>query len=73
MSKQVYLAQTDPRGYQWPASALTGAEMAILNDWRAKTGTPICQLVKQAIKVGYRGFNHNPLKQKLKKEVNNDE
>lgn len=37
------------RGYQWPASSLTGKEMAILADWRGKTGTPISELLKQSI------------------------
>lgn len=37
------------RGYQWPASSLTGKEMAILAGWREKTGTPISHLLKQSI------------------------
>ena len=37
------------KGYQWPASALSANEMAILTEWREKTGTPINQLLKQAI------------------------
>ena len=49
MAKTTCLEQNDVRGYQWPASSLTGNEMAILADWREKTGTPISQLLKQAI------------------------
>lgn len=49
MAKTEYLEQEEVRGYQWPASSLTGNEMAILADWREKTGTPISQLLKQAI------------------------
>ena len=39
----------DLKGYQWPASALTVNEMAILSEWKERTGTPITQLIKQAI------------------------
>ena len=41
--------KNERKGYQWPASALTINEMAILADWREKTGTPISELIKQAI------------------------
>ena len=37
------------KGYRWPASSLTDHEMAILYRWRKKTGTPISELVRQAI------------------------
>lgn len=37
------------KGYRWPASALTENEMAILHYWRTKTGTPISELLKQAV------------------------
>jgi len=37
------------KGYQWPASALTRNDMKILCEWHRKTGTPISQLLKQAI------------------------
>ena len=43
------LKEGKSKGYQWPASSLTGHEMAILADWRDKTGTPISQLLKQAV------------------------
>lgn len=49
MSKQSYLGLEERRGYQWPASALTGYEMAVLAEWRKKTGEPICQLLRQAV------------------------
>jgi len=49
MAKTAYMELEECRGYQWPASSLTGHEMAILADWRDKTGTPISQLLKQAI------------------------
>lgn len=49
MAKTDSMQTEQCRGYQWPASSLTGHEMAILADWREKTGTPISQLVKQAI------------------------
>ena len=49
MPKQDYMNQEDRRNYQWPASALTGKEMEILNDWRTRTGTPISHLLRQAI------------------------
>jgi len=41
----------ETKGYQWPASALTDKEMEILYEWREKTGTPICQLLKQSINL----------------------
>ncbi|MCP3966685.1 MAG: hypothetical protein GY718_10095 [Lentisphaerae bacterium] len=40
---------SDESKYQWPASALTPNEMAILNAWRDQTGTPINELIRQAI------------------------
>jgi hypothetical protein len=46
---KAHLLLEEPRGYRWPASSLTSKEMAILVNWREKTGIPICQLVKQAI------------------------
>ncbi|MCK5615082.1 hypothetical protein KAR91_75160 [Candidatus Pacearchaeota archaeon] len=49
MAKQDYLDIGERRGYQWPASALTGQEMAILNGWRERTGVPISELLKQAV------------------------
>jgi hypothetical protein len=48
MSKE-YFEVDERRGYQWPASSLTGKEMAILAGWREKTGTPISHLLKQSI------------------------
>lgn len=50
MAKHSYLDIGERRGYQWPASALTGQEMAILNDWRERTGVSICELLRQAVK-----------------------
>jgi hypothetical protein len=49
MAKNDYLEQEEIRGYQWPASALTGEEMEILASWKEKTGTPISHLLKQSI------------------------
>ena len=49
MAKQDYLKKEERRGYQWPASGLTGNEMAILADWREKTKTPISELLRQAV------------------------
>ena len=49
MAKQDYLDIGERRGYQWPASALTGQEMAILNGWRDRTGVPISELLRQAV------------------------
>ena len=37
------------KGYQWPASALTSHEMALLEGWREKTGVPITQLLKRCV------------------------
>jgi hypothetical protein len=37
------------KGYQWPASALTSHEMALLEGWREKTGVPITQLLRQCV------------------------
>lgn len=37
------------KGYQWPASALTSHEMALLESWREKTGVPITQLLRQCV------------------------
>jgi len=37
--------------YQWPASALTDKEMEILYQWRGKTGTPICELLREAVEI----------------------
>lgn len=49
MSKQYDLNIDERRGYQWPASAITGQEMAILNGWRERTGIPISELLRQAV------------------------
>jgi len=40
-----------PRKYQWPASALTPKDMAVLYDWRKQTGTPITELLRRAVQV----------------------
>jgi len=37
--------------YQWPASGLGVREMEILYDWKKRTGTPINELLRQAIHV----------------------
>ena len=37
------------KNYQWPASKLTGREMAVLYRVREKTGIPISQLLKAAV------------------------
>lgn len=37
------------KGYPWPASALTSREMAILTNWREKTGKPITEVLRQAV------------------------
>lgn len=37
------------KGYQWPASALTSHEMALLGGWREKTGIPITKLLKRCV------------------------
>jgi hypothetical protein len=50
MSKQKHLNTEDRRGYQWPASALTGKEMAILASWRDETGESICELLRPAVR-----------------------
>ena len=39
------------RGYQWPASSLTGHEMKILAKLREKTGCPISELLRQSIEM----------------------
>lgn len=49
MSKQNSMNIEKRRGYQWPASALTGKEMAILASWRDETGESICELLRQAV------------------------
>jgi len=49
MAKTEYMKQPERRGYQWPASALTGHEMSILATWLEKTGTPISHLLRQAV------------------------
>ena len=49
MAKTDYMESKDVRGYQWPASALTGHEMSILATWREKTGTPISHLLRQSV------------------------
>ncbi|QTA83842.1 Uncharacterized protein dnl_62610 [Desulfonema limicola] len=43
--------EDDRKGYQWPASALTVNEMAILNNWRKQTKTPINELLRQAVVI----------------------
>lgn len=37
--------------YQWPASAIGVREMEILYNWKKRTGTPINELLRQAINV----------------------
>ena len=49
MSKQNSMKIEERRGYQWPASALTGKEMAILAGWRERTGVSISELLRQSI------------------------
>ena len=49
MAKTEYMEQSERRGYQWPASALTGHEMSILATWREKTGAPISHLLRQSV------------------------
>lgn len=39
------------KGYQWPASALTGHEMKILAELRKKTNCPISELLRQSIEM----------------------
>ena len=48
MSKE-YWEIDERRGYQWPASGLTGREMAILAHWKDITKTPINELLRQCI------------------------
>ena len=40
---------TNRKGYKWPASALTSAEMEILTGWRQRTGVPISELLRRAV------------------------
>lgn len=49
MAKQIHMEQTRRRGYQWPASALTGEEMEILTTMRKKTGKSIAELLRQSV------------------------
>ena len=37
------------KGYPWPASRLSSNEMALLADWREKTGLSICELLRQSV------------------------
>jgi len=37
------------KNYQWPASSLTGREMAVLYRLREQTGIPITKLLKAAV------------------------
>jgi len=37
------------KNYQWPASSLTGREMAVLHRIREQTGIPITALLKAAV------------------------
>jgi hypothetical protein len=37
------------RGYPWPASALTGDDMAVLVALRETTGRPITQMLSQCV------------------------
>ena len=39
------------RGYQWPASSLTGYEMKTLAQLREKTGCAISELLRQAVEL----------------------
>ena len=41
----------EKKRYRWPCSALTDNEMAFLTKWREKTGTPITELIRQAINI----------------------
>lgn len=49
MAKISFLGKEETRGYQWPASKLTGYEMEILAEWRERTGTPISHLLQQTV------------------------
>lgn len=47
---QIPIGPLDERkGYRWPASSLTDHEMEILYHWRKETGTPISELLRQAV------------------------
>lgn len=48
------------KGYQWPASAITNVEMAILSGLREETGMPITKLLKLAVE----SFNIQTTKKK---------
>ena len=43
------------KGYGWPASDLTCAEMEVLVDMRVVSNKPITVLLKEAVQVAYRG------------------
>jgi len=43
------------KGYSWPASAMTEAEIAVLADVRQETGKPISMLLKEAVQLAYGG------------------
>lgn len=46
---KTHLDINDRRGYQWPASALTGHEMELLTNWREKTGLSISRLLQECV------------------------
>jgi hypothetical protein len=53
------------KNYQWPASRLTGRDMAVLYRIREKTGIPISQLLKAAV-VQFEAHCTDELLQTLK-------
>lgn len=44
-----YRKESNTKGYQWPASAITSQEMEILANLRERTGKPITKLIRIAI------------------------
>lgn len=54
--RERYLEPSERKGYPWPASALTGKEMAVLARWRQQTGVPICELLRQSVQIAQKLF-----------------
>ena len=46
-----------PCGYSWPASALTGGEMKMLNEMKESTRKPVTQLLRDAVHLLYEATN----------------
>lgn len=44
-------------GYSWPASALTGGDMKMLNELKASTRKPVTQLLCEAVHLLYETTN----------------